>query len=318
MLLSKNAVIYVNNRNYKYYTDKGYIIDRYLDKDKIMRVKKGTKLVVDIEDLPLISNAMVEVKCDYCGEIITKTYRKMFLERNKIEKDCCNNCKSKKTQEINLLKYGTISQIELSKIKGYKTGRKLKYTISDIKEILMGKGLILDENLIISSNISVIDKLPFICNKHIDKGVQFRSLDQIIHSDTCCKYEGFELRSGENNNKWNGGVTSDNEKIRKSLDYINWRNSIFERDNYTCQCCGDDVGGNLQAHHIVNFSEFEDLRFDITNGICLCVNCHNPSIYGSFHHTYGTFNNNAKQLDEYIKLKQLESQQDSLLLCSNE
>lgn len=133
-----------------------------------------------------------------------------------------------------------------------------------------------------------------------------------------CTKCGIKLRSGKNAPRWKGGITTENEKIRKSEEYKNWRISVFERDNFICQCCNDDTGGNLQAHHIENFINNEDLRFSIDNGITMCENCHNPSIMGSFHNIYGTFNNNVEQLNEYINLKQLESQKDSLLLCSNE
>ena len=55
---------------------------------------------------------------------------------------------------------------------------------------------------------------------------------------------------------------------------------------------GDNSGGNLSAHHINNFSDHEDLRFVLSNGITLCDSCHNPNKIGSFHNIYGTHNNN--------------------------
>lgn len=105
---------------------------------------------------------------------------------------------------------------------------------------------------------------------------------------------------GEECYNWKGGITSENDRIRNSQEYRYWRNSVYELDNYTCQCCGDSKGGNLSAHHIENFSEYEDKRFDIDNGITLCDSCHSPSIKGSFHHIYGTHNNTREQLNEYI------------------
>lgn len=62
--------------------------------------------------------------------------------------------------------------------------------------------------------------------------------------------------------------------IRASLEMRNWRKSVFHRDNYTCQECGDDKGGNLQADHIKPFALFPELRFEISNGRTLCKNCH--------------------------------------------
>jgi len=69
------------------------------------------------------------------------------------------------------------------------------------------------------------------------------------------------------------GKTKENKKIRTSLAYQNWRKSIFERDNYTCQEC-KIIGGKLNADHIKPFALFPNLRLDINNGRTLCEECH--------------------------------------------
>lgn len=56
--------------------------------------------------------------------------------------------------------------------------------------------------------------------------------------------------------------------------YREWRESIFERDDYTCQMC-DERGGELNAHHILRWIDYPELGLDIDNGITLCVRCHN-------------------------------------------
>ncbi len=94
---------------------------------------------------------------------------------------------------------------------------------------------------------------------------------------------------------WKGGISPENKKIRRSLEFKIWRESVFSRDNWTCQKCMVK-GGNLHPHHIYNFSDHIELRFELTNGITLCKKCHN-----SFHKIYGLFCNNKTQLDKYIK-----------------
>ncbi len=80
-------------------------------------------------------------------------------------------------------------------------------------------------------------------------------------------------KKGKESNAWKGGLTSANNIIRSSLEYKDWRKSVFERDNYTCQFC-NQVGGKLNADHIKPFALFPDLRLDIDNGRTLCKDCH--------------------------------------------
>lgn len=81
------------------------------------------------------------------------------------------------------------------------------------------------------------------------------------------------ILTGSNHPRWKGGVTSENEKIRKSKEMRNWRISVFERDDYTCQACGQR-GGELNADHIMPFALFPELRTEVLNGRTLCIKCH--------------------------------------------
>ena len=79
---------------------------------------------------------------------------------------------------------------------------------------------------------------------------------------------------GKDHYNWKGGIADASRSIRKSPEYQEWRRQVFERDKYTCQMCGDNKGGNLNAHHIKGFAEYVGLRFDVDNGITYCEVCH--------------------------------------------
>ena len=78
---------------------------------------------------------------------------------------------------------------------------------------------------------------------------------------------------GENNNLWKGGISSENNVIRNSAEYRNWRKEVYARDNWTCQDCGKR-GGELHTHHVFSFVDFPEHRFEIWNGTTLCRLCH--------------------------------------------
>jgi len=85
-------------------------------------------------------------------------------------------------------------------------------------------------------------------------------------SQSCWKKHNF----GENHPNFNPNKHKDS---RKTLENIQWRNSIYERDNYTCQTCGE-YGGRISAHHIKRWVTHPELRYVISNGITLCEKCH--------------------------------------------
>ena len=78
---------------------------------------------------------------------------------------------------------------------------------------------------------------------------------------------------GENAAVWKGGVSNKLRRLRSSASFKEWRTAVFERDDYTCQDCGRR-GAELHPHHIKAFADYPKLRFDVSNGITLCLLCH--------------------------------------------
>ena len=76
----------------------------------------------------------------------------------------------------------------------------------------------------------------------------------------------------EKNPSWKGGVTEKNilERVRFRREI---QKLVFERDDYTCQMCGER-GCDLQVDHIQPWAEYVELRFDIDNCRTLCSRCH--------------------------------------------
>ena len=87
---------------------------------------------------------------------------------------------------------------------------------------------------------------------------------------------------GKNHYNWRGGNSKNRQLVYGRYKYRAWRRNVYERDNYTCQLCGDNSGGNLIAHHILPYRDFKQFRYTIKNGVTLCKECHLPTIGKEF------------------------------------
>lgn len=144
-------------------------------------------------------------------------------------------------------------------------------------------------------------KVWFKCPDGIHEDYQRGICDQ-LKVQYRCPICSVKLVSGENNYRWKGGVSTEHEKIRHSVEYRKWQKEVYKRDNYICQCCTTKTK-KLEGHHLKDFATHEYLRFEISNGISLCKFCHNANATGSFHNIYGVFQKTEKELEEYINYK---------------
>ena len=107
MLLSETVKMKWNSKNVRRYQKQGY---RY--------THMGDEFDVKVCDLSPYSQALIKLKCDYCGrEYFTKyyTWRKCSKE-GIVQTDCCSNpdCTTQKAQEALFKKYGVNNACQLS------------------------------------------------------------------------------------------------------------------------------------------------------------------------------------------------------------
>jgi 5-methylcytosine-specific restriction endonuclease McrA len=56
--------------------------------------------------------------------------------------------------------------------------------------------------------------------------------------------------------------------------YADWRKRILKRDGRKCRMPGCKCKTRLQVHHIRKWASAHALRYELSNGITLCYNCH--------------------------------------------
>ena len=93
---------------------------------------------------------------------------------------------------------------------------------------------------------------------------------------------------GENNNRWNGGITPFLKTLRMLPEMNKWRLEVMKRDDYRDCFAGIRGSGDLEVHHIIPFSKLlkahniktvEDAilckeLWDIENGITMFKDTH--------------------------------------------
>ena len=335
LILPQKVKVKWTGNTRKHYESKGYIYTKNLD-----------EFDVAVEDLTNGSMTMVNIKCDYCDNIVSMAYKEYF-KKHKNKPYCCKDCLQHK--RIQKDENGNITYVEvpyrnkewlyneyiikdrsgqeiadecginhrslrewihilgltekpkpldnITKDELYELYRVQKLSAKEIASIYgVTDGAILYQlkkfgipaySLSEAINIYLYEK------GGIEKARETQStMENRIKSS--CRQRGIAIED------FNGFSTTEEHMARNNTYYKEWIRKVFERDNYTCQCCGKR-GGNLNAHHLYNFSEYEDLRYEVSNGITFCKQCHLINYPNSFHSIYGERNNTPEQVKEFIK-----------------
>lgn len=85
---------------------------------------------------------------------------------------------------------------------------------------------------------------------------------------------------------------------RRGKRFYVWAEQVRRASNFTCAIDGVR-GGDLEAHHLYNWADYPEFRFEISNGVAI-----RPHYHAEFHSIYGKGRNTPQQFAEYVQLIQ--------------
>ncbi len=280
--------------------------------------------------------------CKYCGyersslknKIVRGfTFEKIFSEfdergYNLLSKEYINakeflmyQCR-KHPEEIQYITYDKFSQGHGCQVCRYET---LSQMFREDFEVVKNAFEIKNLTLLTDNYINSDQSLEYICNKHINKGIQTITYDSLKGSIFGCKYCVIENMSGENNWNWKGGNTPLHNYLRDKT-IKGWKISSFEKFNWTCIITGIKLQKNI-IHHLYSFSNIvyetlDDLKYPVYNAVNkytkeelrkieqLCLEkhykyglgvCLTKPIHNLFHKLYGKGSNTSEQFQEFTQ-----------------
>jgi endogenous inhibitor of DNA gyrase (YacG/DUF329 family) len=230
----------------------------------------------------------IEIKCHHCNKLYDEFPNK--IKRFKLHfctKDCYNKYQTNKEKNNTkfIIKNCAICNNEIRRTEAHFKNRPAKnyYCSTKCKDINLKKN---------RGGFSPFTKKCFYCNN--DFTIESKNKRTVKYCSRECMKLGFP--KGENHNNFKKELSRDYRSKHRLFPEVQiWRKTIFKRDQYTCQIC-NKIGDRLNAHHFENYSSNKDKRFNIDNGITLCIKCHK-----SFHSEYGVVRNNKLQFEEFKK-----------------
>lgn len=95
-LITEDVEVGLVGKNITFYEGKGYNLPKYIDSKGRLTVKRGTKILVKVEDLMDNCTSRVEVVCDGCSELLTNIKWVDYLKCVKEDgKYYCHDCSMK-------------------------------------------------------------------------------------------------------------------------------------------------------------------------------------------------------------------------------
>jgi hypothetical protein len=184
---------------------------------------------------------------------------------------------------------------------GKRVAKKQKHSYDYVYQYFIDNNCLLLESEYINAN--TLMKYQCSCG-NISK-IRFCNFMQGQRCKVCGKEKN--VRRGELNWHWNPNLTDEEREKNKrrcaNKEHIEWAKAVKKRDNYICAICGVR-GGKLASHHLYNYMDYPELRYDIDNGVT--IHCEEHDL---FHKTFGYHNNTPEQFFMF-KNNLLQSKQD--------
>lgn len=175
--------------------------------------------------------------------------------------------------------------------KGYKHSEESKRKISEAR-----KGFKQTEETKKKRSEALLGKKNHNFGKHLSEECRKKLSDTMKGRSVSEEHKRkiADATKGDKNHRWNPNITNEERLLERNYPkYKVWRLKVYEKNNYTCQRCGNR-GGKLEAHHIEDYANNRELRTEVCNGITFCKKCHR-----SFHRIYGK-RSNIEEVNEFL------------------
>ena len=89
------------------------------------------------------------------------------------------------------------------------------------------------------------------------------------HTEEAKKKIGDSHR-GEKSVNWNPDRDAMKKNLRNDPEYQQWKKKVKKRDGNSCRFKSQKCSGYNIVHHILGWTKYPELRYNINNGITLC------------------------------------------------
>ena len=107
--------------------------------------------------------------------------------------------------------------------------------------------------------------------------------------------------------RYDSSISEEERAKRRPFSQKKWSKKILEIYNFTCLKCYAK-GVKLEAHHLDGYRDNKEKRELISNGVCLCKNCHKD-----YHSIYGIKNTKEFDFHKWIGAPEYTIMEDDLM-----